>query len=281
MHIQWFPGHMTKSLREMKENTKKVDIIIQLLDARAISSCFNEEFDKIFINKKVLYIINKIDLVDKIDLQKWYEYFKLQNFTFIPVSSTRTSYKNKIIKSIENTSKEIINFYKNKGVNKVIRAMVVGIPNSGKSTFINILAPSRRAETGNKAGVTRGVQLVRINNQIELFDTPGTLMPAFSNQEIATNLAFIGSINDDILDITELAINLLKRLLSIDKILLVNRYNVEITTDNPIDLLKDIAVKKGCILKGAKPDIERASKMIIDDFRKGRIGKIMLDNYEC
>lgn len=277
MHIQWFPGHMTKALREIENNLKKIDVVMYLLDARAIKSSFNMKFDNLIQNKKILYIVNKCDLVKSHDLIEWKKWFLNNNKEALFVSSVSSGDKKIILNKINQVSREIVNKYKSKGVNKTIRAMVLGMPNTGKSTLINLLAPSKKAMTGNKAGVTRGVQFVKIGEYIELYDTPGTLVPAFENQEIAIKLALIGSINDEILDLNELAIELIKILKDSNNKEFLERYKQNEYLDKPYLQLEEIAKSRGYILPQGKVDFERVSKALILELRSGKIGKIMFD----
>lgn len=277
MHIQWFPGHMTKALRQIESELKKVEVVIYILDSRAIKSSFNPCFDKLIQNKRIIYILNKSDLVEFSDLKKWEEKLKSENKHFLICNSLNQKNRNKIIDMIKTSTIDIIKKYKEKGVNKTIRALVLGMPNTGKSTFINLLAKDKKTITGNKAGVTKGIQFVKISEYIEVFDTPGTLVPAFENQEIAKKLAFIGSIKDDILDINELAIELISYFKKIENKDFLKRYSLQNFDEDNFITLENIAKNKGCILKGNKIDYQRVSKLLINDFREQKIAKIMLD----
>ena len=277
MHIQWFPGHMTKALREIENNLKKIDVVIYMLDARAIQSSFNKKFDDLIQNKKVLYVINKCDLVKSSDLIPWKKKFAERNKESIFVSSVSSNDKKIILNKINIVSKEIVERYKSKGVNKTIRAMVLGMPNTGKSTLINLLAPFKKAVTGNKAGVTRGLQFVKIGEFIELYDTPGTLVPAFENQEIAIKLALIGSINDEILDMNELAVELIKILKKQNNLEFLERYKQEKYLEDTFEQIEEIAKARGYVLSQGKLDSDRCAKALILELRAGKIGKIMFD----
>lgn len=277
MHIQWFPGHMTKALRQIENELKKVEVVIYILDSRAIRSSFNSCFDMLIENKRVVYILNKVDTVEKEDIKKWEYKFQEENKFFLLCSSLNQKNRSKIINIIQESTKDIIEKYKIKGVNKTIRALVIGMPNTGKSTFINLLAKDKKTQTGNKAGLTKGVQFVKISDYIEVYDTPGTLVPSFENQDIAKKLAFIGCIKDEILDLNELSCELIKYFREKKYINFLNRYNLDNFEDDDYNTLENIAKKKGCILKGNKIDFDRVSKLIINDFRTQKIGKIMLD----
>ena len=279
MLIQWFPGHMTKAIRMMEENIKLVDSVIYVLDARCILASFNPKLNKLCGNKPILYIINKADLVEKADLAKWLDYFKRNNMTAITTNSASGN-TSRVVEELKKINKELIDRYQSKGANRSVRAMVVGIPNSGKSTLVNSLCGSKRTITGDRPGVTRGKQWVVLSKGVELLDTPGTLWPSFENQTHAMHLAFVGSINEDILNLEELSYELILYLMSIRSKEFFERYKVD------YDMLKDLdristlellAKKRGFLLKGGIFDLERLSKAIIDDFRKQKFGKIMLE----
>lgn len=277
MHIQWFPGHMTKALRMMKEHVQYVDSIIYVLDARAILACFNPKFDILIANKPTLYVINKCDMVEKDDLNKWLDYFERNNMPCITSNSLSSRYVKDIVAKLREINKDIIDRYKKKGVNRDIRAMVVGVPNTGKSTLINSLFKGKKTITGDRPGVTKGKQWVNIDNGILLLDTPGTMSPNYENQERAKNLAFVGSVNDEIVDIEELAFELIKTLQYSHMDKLKDRYKLKDAYEETIDIMNDIAINRGLLKKGAEIDYNRVARAIIDDFRKERIGKIMLE----
>ena len=277
MYIQWFPGHMTKALRMMDENVRLVDSIIYLLDARSIHASFNPSFDKLIKNKSVLYIINKCDLVEKSDVDKWREYFTSRNLAFIMTASVSSKDKNKIVDSLKRINKDLIARYKAKGVNKTVRAMVIGIPNSGKSTLINSLCGKKRAITGDRPGVTRGKQWVVLSQGIELLDTPGTVWPKFDSETLATHLAFVGSIKDDILSIEELSIEMIKFFRDNYTENFKTRYHIDSFDISDHEILEQVARRRGFVVSGGDVDTERASRAIVDDFRKGKLGKVMLE----
>lgn len=277
MHIQWFPGHMTKALRMMEDNIKAIDCVIYVLDARAIRACFNSKFDKIIGRRPVLYVINKCDMVEHHDLDKWIRYFDSNNLPCIISNSTSNRFAADIIARLISINSELIRRYNDKGVNRSIRAMVVGVPNTGKSTLINSLCKCKRAVTGDKPGVTRGKQWVSIDKRIDLLDTPGTMSPDYENQTLAKHLAYIGSINDKILNVEDLAYELIKDLSESQMSKLVARYGLNKDYDTPLEIMDAIAVNRGLIMKGREIDYERTARVVIDDFRKQRIGKIMLE----
>lgn len=272
--IQWFPGHMAKAMRMMRENLSLVDGVIFVLDARCPASSFNPKLKQMAENKPILYVMNKCDLADgKADLllniirQKGAEALKINAINF-------TSRRD-IAAAIEKTVAEKRMRAAEKGYNRTFRFMVAGVPNTGKSTLINLLAGSRRAETGDKAGVTRGKQWIRCED-FELLDTPGTMPPAFENQRFAARLAYVGSINDDILDADDIALSLLSELQAGYPQRLKDRYSISGGT--PIEMLDMVCEKRGFKLRGNEYDYERAIRAVIDDFRKGKLGKITLDN---
>lgn len=275
--INWFPGHMTKALREMEEEAKNVDMIIYVLDARAPKSCVNPEFIKIIGNKPILYVLNKADMVEEQDLKPFLPYFKKPNTEAVLLDSTKSGAIKQIEPIMVNLCQEKLNKYKQKGFKINLRAMVLGVPNSGKSTLINNLCGSKKTITGNKAGVTRGKQWLALKNGFEVLDTPGTLYPNITNQQIALNLAFIGSIKNEVVDINELAIDFLNFCKKHYFNNLQEKYNLQDKTMSVLEMLDEIATYKHYLLKGAEPDYDRTCIAIIDDFRKGKLGKIILD----
>ena len=277
MHIQWFPGHMTKAMRMMQESIKQVDCVIYVLDARAIESCMNPKFDEMIKNKPVLYVINKQDLVEYKDIQKWQKYFVKNDKQFVIADSISGKQKDIVIDKLKQLNKKILEKYQNKGAIKTIRAMVVGVPNTGKSTLINSLSKQKKAITGNRPGVTRGKQWVSLAEGIELLDTPGTLPPAFDDQQRAMHLAFIGSIKDDILYLDELTIELIKYFRANNKEVFMQRYKIESFSEDNVEVLDSIAKVRGFLLGKNNYDYDRVYRAVIDDFRKQKLGKIMLD----
>ena len=278
MHLQWFPGHMTRAIRMMEEAVKLVDGIIFVLDSRAPFACMNKRLEKVFSNKPVLYLLNKSDLVDQADLKKVIKIFESQNKRVI----TSVGVNEKSLKSIYNAIfdmlKPVLDRYKQKGVKKPLRAMVVGIPNTGKSTVINLLTGGKKARTGDKAGVTKDKQWVKVKD-LELLDTPGTTPPSFDSQENAKFLAYIGSINDDILDFNELAIELIKYLTVNYENAIKTTYNIDVLDKTPLEILEEIGAKRGALKKGGEIDYDRVSKLLFTDLRKGKLGKILfIDN---
>lgn len=275
--INWFPGHMTKALREMEEESKNVDMIIYVLDARAPKSCINPEFVKIVGNKPILYVLNKADMVEEKSLQPFVDMFKTSNSEVILLDSTKSGAIKQIEPIMVKLCKDKLEKYKQKGFKVNLRAMVLGVPNSGKSTLINNLCGYKKTITGNKAGVTRGKQWLALKNGFEVLDTPGTLYPNITNQQTAIKLAFIGSIKNEVIDMNELALDFLNfcNVNYFDN--LKEKYNIEDKNMSAIEMIDHIAEVKHYLLKGGEPDYDRTCMAILDDFRKGKLGKIILD----
>lgn len=277
MHFQWYPGHMTKAKRMMQEDIKLIDLVIELVDARIPLSSRNPDIDELGKNKSRLILLNKSDLVTEKSNDLWETYFKEKGYYVVRINSKSGNGIKQIDAVVQEACKEKIERNKKKGIiNRPIRAMVVGIPNVGKSTFINSYAKKACTKTGNKPGVTKGKQWIRLNKNIELLDTPGILWPKFDDQMVGMRLAMIGSINDDILNTTELGFELIKYIHANYNGLLAKRYDV-IESDDTVKLLTDIAIARHCLLKGGEPDIDKASNIVIDEFRAGIIGKITLE----
>ena len=275
-HLQWFPGHMTAAMRMMEENVKAVDGVMIVLDARAPRASLNPKLDKLFTNKKVLYVLNKTDLVDANDVKRTIVEFTKEGKETVAVSAMDKRAVDLLYSRIFALLKDKLERNKLKGVFKPIRVMVAGIPNTGKSTIINALCGGKKTVTGNKAGVTKGKQWVRLR-ELELLDTPGTMPPAFENQTLAKHLAYIGSMNDANIDFSDLAFELLNELKETYPEALKNKYGIENLERPTIELYDDICVRRGFLRRGGEYDYERCATAIVDDFRKGRIGKIILD----
>ena len=273
-HLQWFPGHMTAAMRMMEENLKAVDGVIIILDGRAPFASVNRKLDGLFKDKKILYVINKCDLIESKDASYALKAFREEGKTAIAVSALNSRAVDALYDAIFSLLKEKAEKNKEKGVFRPMRVMVAGIPNTGKSTVINALSGGKRTQTGNKAGVTRGKQWVRLR-ELELLDTPGTMPPAFDNQVYAKHLAYIGSMNDANIDFIDLAVELLKELAEKYPNLLYERYGIEAGTEVG-DMFNAVCVRRGFLLKGGEYDYDRCAAAVIDDFRKGRIGKIFL-----
>ena len=277
MNYQWYPGHMTKAKRQMQEDIKLIDLIIELVDARIPLSSRNPDIDELGKNKYRLILMNKADLASKSRTQEWAEYFKEKGF-FVVSLDARTKKSMKTISDvIMEACKEKIERDRKRGIkNRPVRAMVVGIPNVGKSTFINSFAGKACAKTGNKPGVTKGKQWIRLNKNVELLDTPGILWPKFEDQMVGLRLAMIGSIKDEILNVDELAVELIKFLREEYPGIIKERYEVEEDKDIT-DIIFGIANNRNCVLKGGEPDYSKACILLVDDFRSGKLGKITLE----
>ena len=280
MNYQWYPGHMTKARRMMQENIKLIDLVIELVDARIPISSRNPDIDELGKGKSRIILLNKSDLADPVWNKKWVEYFSNQGMGVLEINS-RTGMGIKSIQGlVQEVCKEKIERDRKRGiVNRPVRAMVVGIPNVGKSTFINSFAGKACAKTGNKPGVTKGKQWIRLNKNVELLDTPGILWPKFDNEKIANDLAFIGSINDQILNLTELSLKFIESVKNDYAGIFTSRYDIE-ETDDGVTMLGDIAIARGCLKKGGEPDYDKAAALIFDDFRSGKLGKISIEKPE-
>ena len=277
MHFQWYPGHMTKAKRMMQENIKLIDLVIELVDARIPVSSRNPDIDELGKNKSRLILLNKADLAEDKWNDAWAEYFREKGFFVVKVNSKKGGGLKSIQGVIQEACKEKMERDRKRGIlNRPVRAMVVGIPNVGKSTFINALAGKACAKTGNKPGVTKGKQWIRLNKQVELLDTPGILWPKFEDQEVGLRLAFIGSIKDEILNTEELAAELIKFLNANYPGVLEEKYGVE-PSDDAYVLLAGIARSRNCLLKGSELDTEKAALLLLDDFRNGKLGRLTLE----
>ena len=280
MNYQWYPGHMTKAKRMMQENIKLIDLIIELVDARIPMSSRNPDIDELGKGKARIILLNKSDLADARLNQEWENFFKEKGYFVQPLNAKTGAGIKNIQALVQESCKEKIERDRKRGIiNRPVRAMVVGIPNVGKSTFINSFAGKACAKTGNKPGVTKGKQWIRLNKNLELLDTPGILWPKFEDQKIGERLALIGSINDEILHVDELAVALIQNLKNSYLDLLEKRYDITIDED-AYDTLKKVAIARKCLQKGELPDVDRASSMLLEDFRSGRLGRITLERPE-
>ena len=268
MNVQWYPGHMTKAKRQMQEDLKLIDLIIELVDARVPLSSRNPDIDRLGQNKSRLILLNKADLADERQNEAWKEYFQGKGFHVVKVDSRNGAGMKNIQNVIQEACKEKIERDRKRGIkNRPVRAMVAGIPTVGKSTFINSFAGKACAKTGNRPGVTKGKQWIRLNKNVELLDTPGILWPKFEDQEVGIRLAFVGSIKDDILNMEELALTLIGYLKEKYPGVLNARYEVSEEEEN-LGVLEGIARARGCLKKGEELD---------DDFRSGKLGRITLE----
>ncbi|MCI6714994.1 MAG: ribosome biogenesis GTPase YlqF [Lachnospiraceae bacterium] len=280
MNYQWYPGHMTKAKRMMQENIGLIDLVIELVDARIPFSSRNPDIDELGKNKARLILLNKSDLADPKANQIWMDYFKNKGFHVLEINAKTGQGLKAIQGMVKEACREKIERDRKRGIkNRPVRAIVVGIPNVGKSTFINSFAGKACTKTGNKPGVTKGKQWIRLNKELELLDTPGILWPKFESEEVGRNLAFIGSMNDEILQMTELAMDLTEYLLQHYQTQLFTRYQVEDEGQSrtPALMLEHICENRKCYKKGQEPDYEKAASVLVDDFRSGRIGRITLE----
>lgn len=280
MNYQWYPGHMTKAKRAMQEDVKLVDLIIELVDARIPISSRNPDIDTLAGNKSRLVLLNKSDLADPKVSDAWKEYFKEKGIYVVSLDARVNQSAKVVTDAIMQACKEKIERDRRRGIlNRPVRAMVVGIPNVGKSTFINTLAGKGVVKTGNKPGVTKGKQWIRLNKQVELLDTPGILWPKFEDQMVGLRLALIGSIRDEILNVDELAVELIKYLRINYPGLLSNRYGCT-EEGTEAEILTDIAAKRQFLKKGGELDYSKAAVTVIDEFRGGKLGRISLERIE-
>ena len=287
--INWFPGHMAKTRRQITEDLKMVDVVVEILDARIPNSSQNPDIRQITQNKKKVIVLNKCDLSDKVKTEKWIEYFNKKGQKIVLADSLTGKGINETTRQIQKIMEEDMQKMADKGrIGRKIRVMIVGIPNVGKSSFINRISKKTSAEVGNKPGVTKQKQWIRINEKIELLDTPGVLWPKFESQKVAMNLATTGTIKDDILDLVEVAYTLTKFMLENYKENLLQRYSLEekkideilqqdqAENENIYEIMQLIGRRRGAIL-GGNIDDERTAKLILDDFRSGKLGKITLE----
>ena len=277
MNVQWYPGHMTKAKRQMQEDLKLIDLIIELVDARVPISSRNPDIDSLGQNKERLILLNKADLADERQNEAWKEYFQNRGFHVVKVDSRSGAGMKQVHAMIQEACRDKIERDKKRGIkNRPVRAMVAGIPNVGKSTFINSFAGKACTKTGNKPGVTRGKQWIRLNKNVELLDTPGILWPKFEDQKVGERLACIGSIKDDLLNMEELALILITYLKERYPGVLEKRYGVS-EGGEALAVMEEIAKVRGCVKKGDELDYAKTAGIIFDDFRSGKTGRITLE----
>ena len=290
VRINWYPGHMAKTKREISEDLKLIDVVVELLDSRIPLSSQNPDIAELTKGKKKIIVLNKTDLADNMQNEAWKKYFNSNGQVCILTDSNLGKGINEVTKAIEEIMKEDLKKYAEKGrTGRKIKAMILGIPNVGKSSFINRIVKTNRLEVGNKPGVTRKKQWISINDKINLLDTPGVLWPRFGDEKTALNLAFTGTIKDDVLEQTEIAYQLLKFLLENYRQNVTERYKITLdfiekilSQDQPenfnvYEIMQEIGRKRGAIISGGEIDDEKTAKIILDDFRSGRLGKITIE----
>lgn len=278
MHINWYPGHMKKTRESIEKNLSLVDVVFELIDSRIPYSSQNPIIDNILGNKPRVVILNKSDLANGNANRLWQDYFESKNITSILFDSLSGKGVDKLLSlSNEVTAEKRLSYEKRGVINRPIRAMILGIPNVGKSTLINTLSGRKGTKTGNRPGITKMNQWIKIRGVLELLDTPGILWPKFEEEIVGLNLAFTGAIKDEILDRSTLALKLLEHLMSITPELLIKRYNVDLENKTPLEVMESIGSKRGCIIRGGEIDYTKAGNIILDEFRKGIIGNITLE----
>lgn len=283
--LHWYPGHMTKAVRQMKEDIKLIDIVIELVDARIPISSRNPDIDSLAAGKSRVIILNKSDMADDRETENWVKHFTDEGMIAVKLNSRSGSGMKQVKDAIAKAAEAKMARDRARGIlNRPVRAIVGGIPNVGKSTFINSFAGRAVTKTGNKPGVTKGKQWIRLNKQVELLDTPGILWPKFEDRKTAEHLAFIGSIKDEVIEKMELVLNLITELEVNYEGLIASYYGFDNCekTENKIDFavktLEAVAEKRALLKKGGETDTDKASKLILDDFKNGRLGKITLEN---
>ena len=277
MHFQWYPGHMTKAKRAMQEDIKLIDVVIELVDARIPFSSKNPDIDSLAQNKSRILLLNKSDMADPAVMNDWIRYYEQQGYLAMTVNSKKRNELKQVHALIQKACKEKIERDRKRGIlNRPVRAMIVGIPNVGKSTFINSFAGKACTKTGNKPGVTKGKQWIRLNKQVELLDTPGILWPKFEDQQVGKHLALIGSIKGELLQSVELALELIPFLVEEYPQTLSQHYQLQ-EEGKPADILLAIARSRGCVKTGNEADYDKAAFLLLDDFRNARLGKITME----
>ncbi len=294
MNINWYPGHMAKTKRQIMEDVRLVDIIIELLDARIPISSQNPDIAEITKNKKKIIVLNKCDLADERQNKKWVEYFNHKNIPAVLTDSNSGKGIDECVRKVEKVMEEDLKIQAEKGrIGRKIKAMVLGIPNVGKSSFINRISKKTSAGVGNKPGITKQKQWIRINEKIELLDTPGVLWPKFESEEVALHLAFTGTIKEDILQRTEIAYYLVKFLIENYPKQLCERYKIteeyineqlqneeRPENENIYEIFLAIGKKRGCIISGGNIDEEKTARILLDEFKNGKIGKITIEKVQ-
>lgn len=277
MNYQWYPGHMTKAIRMMKEDIKLIDLVIEIVDARIPQASRNPDIDELGKNKGRLILLNKSDLADNYYNEMWMEYFRKQGATSLLIDSQKGVGLKDIQGAVQKACQEKIERDRKRGImNRPLRAMVAGIPNVGKSTFINSYAKKACTKTGNKPGVTKGKQWIRLNKSLELLDTPGVLWPKFEDKEVGLHIAMIGSMNDEILQAEELAYEIIEFMQNNYPGRIAERYHIS-EEGKSLQVLEEIGINRGCLKKGGEPDFAKAAGIVLDDFRSGKYGRITIE----
>lgn len=277
MNYQWYPGHMTKAMRMMQENIKLIDLLIELVDARIPRAGRNPDIDRLGQNKARLILLNKCDLADPIENDRWLEYYGTQGIQAVLIDSRKGTGLKEIRNAVTSACEKKIERDRKRGIiNRPVRAMVAGIPNVGKSTFINAYAKKACTKTGNKPGVTKGKQWIRLDKSLELLDTPGVLWPKFEDELTGLHLAMIGAINDEILQAEELACKVILLMREEYPGRLQERYKIDEKGD-PAEVLAEIALKRGCLRKGGEADPDKAAGLLLDEFRGGVLGRVTIE----
>ena len=278
MDIHWYPGHMTKARRLMEAQLKAIDVVIEVVDARIPCSSRNPDLDDLFGRKRRLVLLNKADLADENATRAWVAYFTQKGWQCFATTATQKDARKQIVAGIDRVMKaEVLRLLEKKGLHKTVRAMIVGIPNVGKSAIINCLAPTAVAKTGNRPGVTRGNQLIRVTPYLELVDTPGVLWPKIVDPVWARHLAYVGSMRDPILDIYGLSLQFLEEMAATHPEAIKTRYKLDALPERPEDMLFAIGKARGLLRTGGQIDEERASMMVLTEFRSGKWGRITLE----
>ncbi|SEG09044.1 ribosome biogenesis GTPase A [Caloramator fervidus] len=277
MNIQWYPGHMVKTKKQISESIKLIDVVLELLDARVPISSKNPDVDTLIQNKPKIILLNKSDLADPNITKEWIEYYKNKGIIAIDIDCISGKNMNKIYPLIKELLSDKIERIQKRGiVGRPIRALVLGIPNVGKSTFINKISKKSSAQTGDRPGVTKNKQWIKVNKEFELLDTPGILWPKFQDKKVALHLAYVKAIKEEILDIVELCVKFLEEMLHTNPKILQERYKVDIKNDAYL-LMEDIGRKRGCIVSGGDVDLYRTANIIFEDFRNAKLGRISLE----
>ena len=280
MDINWYPGHMAKAKRLLADQLSRVDVVVELCDARLPYSSRNPDLDKLLAGKKRVLLLNKADLADPAATSAWLNYFRAQGIDAAPYSASTGKAKDALA-VIDRAAKEAVERAAQKGIRKTVKAMVVGVPNVGKSTFTNKLHGGNIAKTGDRPGVTRSKQWVPVDSTLELLDTPGILWPRFDDPEVGKRLAFTGAIKDNVVDMEELACCLMDYLSRRYAPVLAERYKIEVEPeDSGYDLLEKAGRKRGFLMRGAQVDTQRMARVLLDEFRGGKLGRFTLETVE-